>query len=87
MLRNTSYEQPDFFQYLEYHRIPQNHILLQIDSQISLSFTNELLAAKYNKTFGRPAWKPEIMVRIGILQRMYDLSDESVIKRSSTRSL
>ena len=79
MLRNTSYEQPDFFQYLEYHRIPQNHILLQIDSQISLSFTNELLAAKYNKTFGRPAWKPEIMVRIGILQRMYDLSDESVI--------
>ena len=79
MLRNTSYEQPDFFQYLEYHRIPKNHILLQIDSQISLSFTNELLAAKYNKTFGRPAWKPEIMVRIGILQRMYDLSDESVI--------
>ena len=49
MLRNTSYEQPDFFQYLEYHRIPKNHILLQIDSQISLSFTNELLAIKYSR--------------------------------------
>jgi transposase len=40
---------------------------------------NDLLADKYHKTFGRPAWKPEIMVRIGILQKMYDLSDEAVI--------
>ncbi len=38
MLRNTSCEQPDFFQNIEYHRIPKNHILLQIDSDISLSF-------------------------------------------------
>ena len=79
MLRNTSCEQLDFFQYIEYHRIPKNHILLQIDSKISLAFTNDLLADKYNKTFGRPAWKPEIMIRIGILQRMYGLSDEAVI--------
>ena len=79
MLRNTSCEQLDFFQYLEYHRIPKNHILLRIDSEISLDFTNDLLADRYNRAFGRPAWKPETMVRIGILQRMYDLSDEAVI--------
>ena len=79
MLRNTSYEQLDLFQQIAYHRIPQNHILIKIDSEISLAFTNELLAEKYNKTFGRPAWKPEIMIRIGILQRMYDFSDEAVI--------
>ncbi len=79
MLRNTSYEQLDFFQYREYHRIPKNHILLKIDSEISLAFTNDLLADKYNKSFGRPAWNPEVMVRIGILQRMYNLSDEAVI--------
>ena len=79
MLRNTSYEQLDLFQQVAYHRIPQNHILIKIDNEISLSFTNELLAEKYNKTFGRPAWKPEIMIRIGILQRMYNLSDEAVI--------
>jgi len=79
MLRNTSYEQLDLFQQVAYHRIPQNHILKKIDAEISLSFTNELLADKYHKTFGRPAWKPEIMIRIGILQRMYDLSDEAVI--------
>jgi IS5 family transposase len=79
MLRNTSYEQLDLFQQVAYHRIPQKHILLKIDSEISLAFTNELLAEKYNKTFGRPAWKPEIMIRIGILQRMYNLSDEAVI--------
>ena len=79
MLRNTSYEQLDLFQHIAYHRIPQNHILIKIDSEISLAFTNELLAEKYNLTFGRPAWKPEIMIRIGILQRMYNLSDESII--------
>lgn len=80
MLRNTSHEQLDLFQYIEYHRIPKNHILLRINSEISLSFTNDLLADKYNKTFGRPAWKPEVMIRIGILQKMYDLSDEAVIE-------
>ncbi len=79
MLRNTSCEQLDLFQQIAYHRIPQNHILIKLDSEISLAFTNELLAEKYNKAFGRPAWKPEIMIRIGILQRMYDFSDEAVI--------
>ena len=79
MLRNTSCEQLDLFQNVEYHRIPKNHILLRIDSEISLYFVNDLLADKYHKTFGRPAWKPEIMVRIGILQKMYDLSDEAII--------
>ncbi len=79
MLRNTSHEQLDLFQHIEYHRIPQNHILLRINSEISLSFTNELLAEKYNRSFGRPAWKPETMIRIGILQKMYNLSDEAVI--------
>lgn len=79
MLRNTSCEQLDFFQQIAYHRIPKNNILLKIDSEISLSFTNDLLAARYNKTFGRPAWKPETMVRIGILQRLFNLSDEAVI--------
>ena len=62
MLRNTSYEQLDLFQQVAYHRIPQNHILLQIDSKISFAFANDLLADKYNKAFGRPAWKPEVMI-------------------------
>ena len=79
MLRNTSLEQLDFFQQVAYHRIPKNNILVKIDKEISLAFTNELLADKYNHTFGRPAWKPETMVRIGILQRMYNLSDEAVM--------
>ena len=52
MLRNTSYEQLDLFQQIAYHRIPKNNILVKIDSEISLEFTNELLADKYTKTFG-----------------------------------
>lgn len=79
MLRNTSCEQLDLFQQIAYHRIPKNHILVRINSKISLDFINDLLADKYSKAFGRPAWKPETMVRIGILQRMFGLSDEAVI--------
>ena len=79
MLRNTSYGQLDLFQQILYHRIPKDHILFKINSAISLDFTNELLAKKYHKTLGRPAWKPETLIRISILQRMYDLSDKTVI--------
>ena len=70
MLRNTSYEQLDFFQWVVYHRIPENHILRRINDEISLDFVNEFLEDKYNRAFGLPAWKPETMVRIGILQKM-----------------
>ena len=52
MLRNTSCEQLDLFQYIEYHRIPKNHILLRIDSEISLAFVNDLLAHKPTKEGG-----------------------------------
>ena len=44
MLRNTSCEQLDFFQCIEYHKIPKNNILLQIDI---LEILKRLGAAAY----------------------------------------
>ena len=79
MLRNPSYEQLDLLHLIEYHRIPKNHILLELDSELSFSYVNDLVADKYNKDFGRPAWKPETLVRIALLQRLYNLSDKAVI--------
>lgn len=63
-----------------YNKIPENHILKQINSAISLSFVNELLKDSYCSHFGRPAKEPEMMMRILILQYLYNLSDERVIE-------
>ena len=63
-----------------YNRIPEKHILKRINSAISLSFINELLKDSYCSNFGRPAKEPEMMMRILILQNLYNLSDERVIE-------
>ncbi len=63
-----------------YNRIPEKHILKRINSAISLSFINELLKDSYCSNFGRPAKEPEMMMRILILQYLYNLSDERVIE-------
>ena len=63
-----------------YNKIPEKHILKRINSAISLSFINELLEDSYCSNFGRPAKEPEMMMRILILQNLYNLSDERVIE-------
>ena len=66
-----------------YNKIPKNHILKLINSAISLSFINDLLKDSYCSNFGRPAKEPEMMMRILILQKLYNLSDERVIEELS----
>ena len=63
-----------------YNRIPEKHILKRINSAISLSFINELLKDSYCSNWGRPAKEPEMMMRILILQNLYNLSDERIIE-------
>ena len=79
MLKNTNCKQLDIFTETSYHRIPKKHILLKINSAISLQFVNRLLAQSYCANFGRPAYSPEQMVRILIVQKLYNLSDENVM--------
>ena len=79
MLQDTNFKQLDIFQNISYHMIPENHILKRINSQIDLSFVNDLVKDKYCAAFGRPAWNPETIARICILQMLYDLSDEAII--------
>ena len=68
---------------LLYNKIPKNHILKLINSAISLNFINELLKDSYCSNFGRPAKEPEMMMRILILQKLYNLSDERIIEELS----
>jgi transposase len=79
MLVETTFKQVSFYNLL-YNMIPENHILKRINSAISLSFVNKLLADRYCKNFGRPAKEPEMMLRIQILKYLYNLSDEQLIQ-------
>ena len=41
-----------------------------------------MLSHLYCKHYGRPAKEPELMIRLSILQRLYNLSDEDVIEET-----
>ena len=78
MLRREA-KQLNFYTVL-YNRIPKNHILNLINSSVSFDFVYDLVKDSYCEHFGRPAKDPEMMVRILVLQHLYNLSDERVLE-------
>ena len=54
MLRENKERQNSFYSVL-YEKIPESHILKQIDKAVDFSFINDLLESSYCKNFGRPA--------------------------------
>ena len=70
MVAKSNPHQIDLAQYLAYHRIPKNHILIKIDEAVDFSFIYDLLKGKYCSNNGRTAFDPEKMVRIIILENL-----------------
>lgn len=68
---------------LLYDKIPENHILRILNENVDFSFINELLEDSYSKYYGRPAKEPELMVKLLVLQYLYNLSDVRVIEDAS----
>ena len=66
-----------------YEKIPETHLLRQIDKAVDFSFINDLLEEKYCKDFGRPAKEPEMMLKLLLLERLYALSDVKVIEEGT----
>lgn len=66
-----------------YDKIPDDHILKNIDKAVDFSFINKLLEGSYSEHFGRPAKEPEMMAKLLILQYLYNLSDTKVIEETS----
>lgn len=64
--------------------VPKDHLLRRIVENIDFSFINKLMAKCYCLDFGRPAYEPEIMLKIMFLKLLYDLSDREVISRCQT---
>ena len=65
--------------YLYDRIVPQDHLLRKINAVVDLSFVNDLLKDRYTPDFGRPAEDPEFMLRLCLLQYIYDDSDREVI--------
>jgi transposase len=66
-----------------YDKIPKDHVLLRIKDAVDFSFVNALLADSYCKDYGRPAFEPELMLKLLLLQHLYNLSDVRVIEEAS----
>lgn len=66
-----------------YNKIPENHILKLINKAVDFSFITKLLEKSYNKYYGRPAKDPEMMIKLLVLQYLFNLSDEKVIEEAS----
>ncbi len=66
-----------------YDRIPENHLLKKIGRAVDFSFINELVADSYCKNLGRPAKEPEMMAKLCMLERLYNLSDVKVIEEAN----
>jgi transposase len=66
-----------------YNKVSENHTLKLINSAIDLSFVTKLLEKSYSKNHGRPAKDPELMIRLLILQHLYNLSDVRIIEEAS----
>ena len=81
MLRESN-RQMNFYSVL-YERIPEDHLLKRINQAVDFSFINELVADSYCAHYGRPAKEPEMMAKLCMLERLYDLSDVRVIQEAN----
>lgn len=77
-------EQIDIFSHMIYDRlIPKNHLLVKIDSIIEFSFVYDIVKDRYS-SLGRASKDPVMMVKICLMEYLYNLSDVQIIKRMET---
>jgi len=64
--------------------VPSDHPLRKIHAAVDFSFVHDLVADLYHEDNGRPAYNPEVLLRLIFLQLQYKLSDRAVIERAQT---
>ncbi len=76
--------QIDMFNHMIFEKlVPKNHLLVKIDSIIDFSFVYEKVKDKYSSV-GRGSKDPVMMVKIFLLEYLYNLSDVEVVDRINT---
>jgi transposase len=79
MLRPKSPQESFYGSYLYDRIVPIDHLLRKINQVVDFSFVKELVKDRYTPDFGRPAEDPEFMLRLCLLQYLYDDSDREVV--------
>jgi len=64
--------------------VPEDHLLRRVHRAVDFSFVHDAVAHLYDGGNGRPAYNPEVLVRLIFLQLEYSLSDRGVIARAQT---
>jgi transposase len=82
MLKPKSPQASFYGSYLYDRIVPQDHLLRKINAVVDFSFVRELVKDRYTPDFGRPAEDPEFMLRLCLLQYIYDDSDRQVIENA-----
>jgi len=83
MLKKTK-GQLDMFDYMIFEKlIPKDHLLVKIDSIIDFTFVYDMLKDEYSD-IGRGSKDPAMMIKILLLEYLYNLSDVKVEKRIQT---
>jgi len=83
MLKKTK-GQLDMFDYMIFEKlIPKDHLLVKIDSIIDFTFVYDILKNEYSD-IGRGSKDPAMMIKILLLEYLYNLSDVKVAERIQT---
>ena len=82
MLKPKSPQESFYGSYLYDRIVPVDHLLRQINQVVDFSFTGRILKDRYNVNIGRPAEDPEFMLRLCLLQYIYNDSDRQVVENA-----
>jgi transposase len=82
MLKPKSPQGSFYGGYLYDRIVPVDHLLRKINQVVDFSFTGQILQDRYNPAIGRPAEDPEFMLRLCLLQYIYDDSDRQVVENA-----
>jgi len=64
--------------------VPKDHLLVKIQSLIDFSFVYAIVRDSYSAEKGRGSIDPVLMVKVLLLEYLYNLSDVQVVKRIQT---
>ena len=82
MLKLKSPQESFYGTYLYDRIVPVDHLLRKINQVVDFSFTGQMLKDRYNPDIGRPAEDPEFMLRLCLLQYIYNDSDRQVVENA-----
>jgi transposase len=89
MFKSQNSFQSSFFGSFAYQGIlarHQDHFLVRLLSAVDFSFISETAEECYSH-LGRPAYNPVIMMKLLLLQTLYDLSERDVVEQADTNIL